>query len=426
MTRQSPHRNAVMDQRMANTASLLRYFPFMLLYPLRDNAALVIGLLAFLLWTGLQGLQGIPAFMIALIWAIHYALLVIERTADGYATPPTLGGDALFLGHGPWIKALLLPTAVISGAYALNAAGSMTAATALLGLTAFILPAHWLVLACERDLFAALNPLRLMRVIVAIGLAYLLICAALTLAAGIALWLSGRWSGALFVALVLYLLFMICHLLGFAAYHRHEALGLEVRTALPDEAQRQLESQNRQLDLLLSGIDQKMRQHEAQSAMDLLLADQNDGIHPRLFHEELFERLHARDSVALLHAQGERLIQLLLREKRLDRALEICGDCLDVRKDFFLQSPDDFLRLVRHALDTKQVAVFERMMHDAGRSYPSMEVELGLQSVRFEMEYRRDDAAARIKLAPLLLRQEHALYPQIAAYSRILDRPKSS
>src|SRR5690242_4094826 len=91
-------RDHAADRRMAETPSLIAYLPRILAYPFSGYALGALLMFVIFLWIGLHGLAGIALLAITAPWFFHYAEGVIDRTAQGQATPPRFGGDMLFIG----------------------------------------------------------------------------------------------------------------------------------------------------------------------------------------------------------------------------------------------------------------------------------------------------------------------------------------
>jgi hypothetical protein len=414
------------DRRMAEAPSLLAYLPRILWYPLSGHGPGALLLFTVLLWLGVQSVFGMALLAIATPWVFHYAEGVIEQTAHGRATPPVFGGDMIFLGSNATALRPLIGVGLIAGAYALVVAGGHgTAAQAsVLVAGAFLFPAFMLVLTVENSVLAALNPLQVAPAIIAIGPAYLAVCMILSAAAVTALFAASQT--ALFVALfvAIYLWLMSFHLLGYIAYHRADRLGLRVKVAAPTDESRRFEEQAMRLAAVLAKIDAALAHQDLDAAGAALYAEPGGPADLRLFHEELFEQVQVatRRRPELIHAQGQRLIALLIREKRLARALDIAETCFDAHHDFATAEPAHAVVLAEAALQAKRDGVFARLTRDAAQRYGNdpAAVSLAFLTARFCCERERDDARAREILAPLLQHTAHPQHRQIAAYARAI------
>ena len=416
-------RDEAADRRMAETPSLGAYLPHILAYPLKGHGAFVVVFLAVLLWFGTASILGIALFAIAAPWTFHYFEGVIEQSSLGRATPPIFGGNMIYLGG---IRALqpLIGLGIIAASYTLAFNAGLGARLAVLVAGAFWYPAFLLVLAVEGNILAALNPLRAVRTIVAVGPAYLGICVVMVGAVAIGKYAAG--TAATFLALLtgIYLAMVVFHMLGYVAFHRHAQLGLLLKVAPPTDESRAMDAQDERLKVLLAKIDASSGSEAASVA---LYAEPGGPAYLRIFHEELFEQLQVKGQVQrrrepLIHAQGSRLITQLLREKRAARALDIAETCYDFHKDFQPEQPAQAVELAQMALLSKRLGLFKRLTHDAATRYDQDAAAVSLQFLVAKDAYENggDEARAREILAPLLADEGHPLARQIAAYARAL------
>lgn len=426
-------RDHAADRRMAETGRLLKYLPCILLYPLTGQALLTTLLLSTLLWFGVQSIFGVIILAVSAPWTFHYAEGVIEETARGRATPPPFRGEMIFLGSN--LGALRPLVGVALAVYGWDFARDYGpgAEIAALGLAAFLFPAFMLVVTVENSVLSALNPAKLFQAIVGVGVAYLALCLVLTLAAaGVVLavrtgapgmGLGATLSfGAIFVSIYLWL--MTFHLLGYVAFHRAEQLGLPVKTPAVTEATLAMERQAARLAAVLRNVDAALAAKDLDAAGRALTADPGGPADARLFHEELFEEIqHARRrNVALVHLQGQRLISLLVREKRVPRALDVAETCFDAHPDFQPETPEHAVVLAEAALQAKREGLFRRLTGDREKRYAGTPTLVSLQflAARHAYEHGRDEARARELLAPLLAHSTHPRHRQIAAYAKAL------
>jgi hypothetical protein len=421
-------RDAAADRRMADTPALLKYLPRILLYPLTGHAIGTLLLLTVLLWFGLQSVMGIAMLAIATPWVFQYAEGVIDSTAQGRATPPRFGGDMLFIGSMRALRPLIGVALVVAG-YMLARPHGPAAQVAALAAGALLFPGFMLVLAVDGSPLSALNPLRLIPAIVAVGRAYLVACLILVAAAATVVFVIAN-QVALFAALLvsIYLWLMTFHLLGYLAFHRADKLGLAVKVPAPTDESRRMDEQNLRLAAVLRNIDAALEQKNLDAAGKALYADPAGPADARLFHEELFEQLQRRRNTALIHAQGQRLITQLIRDKRVARALDVAETCFDTHRDFATEQGAQAVVLAEAALQAKRDGLFERLVLDAPRRYgnDAAVVSLAFLNAKFCCERRRDDEQARAILKPLLGQTSHPQHRQILAYARAISTPSAS
>lgn len=414
-------RDAVADRHMTNTPALGAYLPHILLYPLSGHALPALLMFTLFLWLGLQSILGIALLAIVSPWVFHYAEAVIERTAQGQATPPQFGGDMIFLGGLSALRPLI-GIALIIGAWSVARPAGPAAAAATLAAGVFLFPAFMLLLTIQNSVAAALNPLQWLQVIAGAGWAYPGACLVLVTAAGGAVLLANHAGLALTLFMLIYAWLMVCHLLGYVAYHRAEKLGLDVKPHLQPEERRKQEQQQTRLNSVLMKIDAALAEKNLQAAGEALYAEPGGPANVLLFHEELFQMLERRGNASLLHAQGQRLIRLLIQHKRAAQALDVAETCFDAHRDFTPATAEQAVLLAEQALQAKRLGLFERLSADSHVRHAGTPaaVALAFLKAKYWYEHRHDEVQARAALKPLLAEKQHPQHRQIAAYARAL------
>ena len=416
------------DARMARAGGVLAYLPWILRYPLSGFCGPVVLMITLFITLAMKSTMilpagipdtGLPLLMITLIWTIYYLMRVIQHTARGYATPPPMTGEVIYLTGG--FKPVLLPALAATAYLALRSAYPARA-QALLAAAAFVMPAYLFVLATEENLLQALNPLRWLQLIAVTGLAYLL--PGLLFSAGVAglLWVSSSAGITLLVAGLCYLLFMTAHLLGYLGFRRHRQLGLHIEVRHPDEVAREREQADRLASLLVR-IENCLQNKDEPGAAREIEAEPGGPVNVRGFFEDLFQSMQARGTTYVQHSAGRRLIAVLLREHRAERALEVAETCLNKNMHFEPQDSAQLETLARQALDGRYYGLFERLLRDIEQRYPGQAIVVSAQFMRaqYQAEHRNDEAAALALLQPLLAHTGHPQHARIAAYARAMD-----
>ncbi|MES2682417.1 MAG: hypothetical protein V4650_02775 [Pseudomonadota bacterium] len=418
-------RNPEADARMARSRGLVDYWPWLLRYPLTGYCLPVIVMLSLLLTLSVRNgisvsegfsmpTSGLPLLVICVIWTVFYGIRVIDHTTRGYATPPPMGSESLYLATA--IKPLTLPGLVSLSYFALQARNPPLAG-ALLYAALFITPAYLFILATEGQMASALNPLRWLQVMLHMGLAYLLPC--LLLVAGIALLtrVSHTLGAALLVSLCCYGLFGTAHVLGYLGFKRQHALGLQVDVPDPDAVERE-EKHAALLKQLLARIHDWQREREEGSAIRAIESHGGGPLDAIGFFEALFRELSIQGSPSIIHAVGRRLISLLLAARKPERALDIAEGCINSHWHFTPANPTQLEALLRQAMRLRFEDLYERLLKGAEADLHSAEPAwAGVQFLRaqHQSETRRDDAGALALLTPLRAMTQH---PQHALYER--------
>lgn len=410
------------DRLMVATPELWRYLPKLLLYPVSGYALYIVIVMGALIWlAGYAGIFGLALAGVLFGWMGYYAMGVVERTATGHATPPPLGTEVLFQGEKLRLALLVLYLATLLLLTLAHLRSGWGVAIFIAGV--YLFPAFLASVALQPDLLSTLNPWSTLRFAWLTGLPYLFASLLMAAVAWLVAVLSGQVAGVVGGMLMVYMLLFVCHLIGYVAYHRQDDIGLAVSVQrMTPELQAALDQAERFKELL-ARIDKHLAAHEPQAARDALMAEEGAALaNPRSFHEDLFDALRQRHEDALSLLQGTRLIQLLAREKRYGRALDICERCLDVSKGYLPQPPALTVPLAEEALRDKRLPLFARLDANVQAGRPGSDEAVSLQFLKAQaLVQQRQDAAALALLAPLTARAGHPWAPRIAALHRALS-----
>ena len=417
------------DQLMVSTPDVWRYLPRLLYYPVRGYALYIVVFIGILVWIcGYAGIFGIAAAGIVFGWMGYYSMIVVSRSAAGHAIPPPLGTEVLFEGEKlrlamlvMYIVTLLL---MVLGA---TRPGHPAYGILVFAVGVYLFPAFLASLALQPDLLSAMNPLVCLNFVWQTGVPYLLACLLLALVGFLEVVLSGHVAGIFTGMLLVYGLLFVCHLVGYVAYHRQDELNLGVSVERPTEESLAAAAQAARLAALLAEIDKRLAAKDPHAARDAILKENSAGLaNPRGFHEDLFEALRQRHEDALSLVQGARLVQLLVREKRLARALDICEQCLDVNQDFLPQPAAPLPVLAEQALKDKRLPLFARLDAAVQRRLPASDEAAAFQFLKAQaLVAQQQDAAALALVEPLLARNSHPWGPRIQALHKALSAVRS-
>ncbi|MGH8373499.1 MAG: hypothetical protein ACRETO_12315 [Gammaproteobacteria bacterium] len=417
------------DARMVATDSVWKYLPSILLYPLRGYALGVVLVIGLMFWLfDMAGIFAAAMAPITLGWLAIYMFMIVEETALGHAIAPPLGTEVL--GHNDYGRLVLLIAFWLGigalGSYLMHMGITQGAHLCMLfGMLVF--PAFLVTMALENSAVSALNPFKLLRFIYHTGSSYLLAVTLLSLIYVSLAALSGIVASLLAHMLVVYFLVMTAHLLGFIAYHRHERLGIEVMVARPTQERARMQAQQRLLNGILEQASTLSDAGNWETARELLQREQSGLVDTRLYHEELYESLRLRGQYDLSLVQGKQLVRCLVMQKRLDRALDIYEQCLDVNRRFEPEPLADCVSLTEVALNTRRWALLEKIVADVPPRHPQSDEAIILRflQARYLAEYRKQDAEALVILKPLLSHTRHPWYQRMHALYQALEKLSS-
>jgi hypothetical protein len=415
------------DARMVATASVWQYLPSILLYPLRGYALGVVLVIGLMFWLfDMAGIFAAAMAPITLGWLAIYMFMIVEETALGHAIAPPLGTEVL--GHNDYGRLILVIAFWLGigvlGSYLMRMGVAQGAHICMLfGMLVF--PAFLVTMALEDSALSALNPLRLLRFIYHTGSSYLLAVMLLSVVYVSLATLSGIVASLIAHMLVVYFLVMTAHLLGFITYHRHERLGIEVMVTRPTEERARMAAQQRMLADTLDKVCKLSDAGDWDAARTLLRSETPARLADiRLYHEELYEALRLRGQYDLSLVQGKRLIRCLVMQKRLDRALDIYEQCLDVSRRFEPEPVADCATLAEVALNTRRWSLFEKISSDVPPRHPQSDAAVALRflQARYLAEYRKQDAEALAILKPLIAHTGHPWYRRMRALHQALEK----
>lgn len=407
------------DARMVATASVWRYLPSILRYPLRGYAAGVVVVIGLLFWLfDMAGIYAAAMGPITLGWLTIYLIMIVEDTALGHAIAPPLGTEVL--NHSDYGRILMvigfwLVTGALGGYLEKHGLQHGDRICMLAGMLIF--PAFLVTVALANSAWSALNPVQLMNFIYRTGTGYLLAVTLLCVSYSLIAVVSDVKPSLLAHMVTVYFLVMSAHLMGFVTYHRHEELDLDVVVTRPTAARARFEAQRRTLQLMLDKVCELSDDGDWDAARDLLRRNVADLVDIRLYHEELYERLRLRRQYDLALVEGKQLIRCLMSQKRLDRALDIYEECLDVNRQFEPESPEDRVLLAERALLSRRLRLFERIVSDLPSEQAQSEaaVSLNFLQARYLSEVRRQDSEALMLLKLINVHTTHPRYSQIRA-----------
>lgn len=425
------------DRHLIATPELLRYLPRLFIYPLYPEASLTIFIVCSGLWFFSSSLFGLFFVVMFTTGLLQYTLRVLAETALGHGRPPGFGShEALEFDSrlGRLLAGLLLFCGLAYAGGQL--APELGLALALLGWLVF--PAFTLLLALSDSLRFSLAPARLARVALLSGPLYFMLATGLALA-----WHYGfgpllaegmadfrlesliyshpslsRWLGLLAAG---YLSLLLAHLLGFIAYHHHEALGLAVEADTTDiEKQDGIDPETRRRKLLET-LDGMLRDKRPDQADDVLRHAARELDHTGQL--ELLDDLAVHDLWPLVRNQAQRCIEAQLAAKKGELAVITVLRMQHHFSGFRTRTAATWLEVCRAALIHRPFDGFEKLAALASEYYPDAPelVDIALLEASFHADRRNDDERALAVLLPHKDKTQHPRHRQLAALIQALS-----
>ncbi|MDX1757379.1 MAG: hypothetical protein R3175_15080 [Marinobacter sp.] len=323
-------------------------------YPFYLDPLLVIAICTLVPLVLSANLVGLVISLLLFLALLKYTYAVINHTADGHMKPPPLA--VAFSGEGFGIAIQQLLVFVVLGALigAAGFVGGPVLAFVAMALVVLALPASIMVLAMERSVGAAVNPLNLMMLISRIGWPYFLLygyLVLLTLASGAAQefalqhfdpWLSLPLAGFLNSTFTL----ILFHMLGYLLFQYQEELGFasDLQESAGPEQDAASRDRGNRLD---ADIDMDIKDgnyDRAESLIKSALKREPDNGH-RL--EQLYRLLTARGKQRELRRYAPRLLAWLADRNDAAGMGELLAAVEAVDPQFQLDDPELAVRCAR-------------------------------------------------------------------------------
>ncbi|WP_341936295.1 hypothetical protein [Marinimicrobium sp. C2-29] len=384
--------------------------PHFFAYPLHPNSLLVIALVTAvtaLLGSGLSLGGGLILFLVALFLVavvIKYSLAIIESRGRGETHPPTLGAVVGGDEHHLFLKMIAL--IFLMGA----AAGFAGYVSELLGLVVVVfitlaMPASIMMLAVEKSVFRALNPLNLMVLMLRVGWPYLLLwfCTQV-ISAGpgyILGWLAAALPESmlfpLFAVLMTYFTFALYAMLGYVLFEYQNELGFDVEPEADDLVDQGEFDKARALGeatVLIRDGHYKQARTCLRRALDTVRDDIE-------LHEHYHKLLMLLDDDEALANHGDYLIELYQRFGQLGKGVPIVLDVQSRVPGFQLGDTRRALELAPLLQMQGQNKAIIRLFHNRHKTRPKDPLipaaYLTVARIFFEHRDQDDQALAIIR-----------------------------
>ncbi len=348
-------------------------------YPFHSDPLIVIAICTLVPIVAPANLIGLIIWVVLALALFKYTYAVINRTAEGHLKPPPV--SEAFSGSGFNIVILQLLVFVLMGA--LVTAAAMLGGSILMMLAiAFVvlgLPASIMVLAMERSVGAAVNPLNLAVLISRIGTPYFLLYGyliLLTLASGAAqdfavthfpLWVAQPLAGFLNSTFTL----ILFHMLGYLLFQYQEELGFASDIQDEDDlAGHQHRDRSSRLDADLDMNLKDGNYDRAQAILkEALKKDRND---PRRLGQ-LYQLLTARNDVSELYRYHPRLMAWLADRNDGDGLNELIRTLQSLEPNFQVDDADLALACATALYHRQHFKPALRLLQDFHKRFPDSE-----------------------------------------------------
>jgi hypothetical protein len=419
-----------MSSKPIRIEPLFQRLPAIVAYPAAASMLwMILALCTLRLLSNLPSLLGM-AFEVA-FWVMGFKLAVeaLVNTAHGRLEP--LGHSDLAATDGEAVQQMMLQLVVLLTITAVGLWVGVVPALVLLGLAVLLLPAAIIMLAIDRNLGAAFNPLAWATLIGRLGARYFGAVAVLAVLVVVSLVAQALFDSVLpdtmgmlpggFISL--YALVAGYHLLGYLIYENHVVLGLDIAPAVPRAT-----LANPMEDEAVARADELSNEGRHAAAADLLQQMFRGRGASDPVHDRYRQSVVAAGDVPRLVAHSREYISSLLATGKDKRALAVAGEAMAHDPAFRHELPDDVARLVAQAVKTGQAQLAVTLAHDFEGRFPGHErtPEVVLAAATLMAERLGQEQAANERLLACLRRHPgHALVPSLreaqAGTQKMLD-----
>ncbi len=345
-------------------------------YPFHTDPLIVIAICTLVPILAPANLIGILIWLLLALALFKYTYAVINHTAEGHLKPPAV--SVAFTGTGFDIVALQFLVFVLMGGLVFTAGmiGGPLLMMLALAFVVLALPASIMVLAMERSVGAAVNPMNLAMLISRIGAPYFLLYGyliLLTLASGAAqdfamthfpLWVSQPLAGFLNSTFTL----ILFHMLGYLLFQYQEELGFA--SDLQDGADGQGNHQRDRSARFDADIDMNLKDgnyDRVQSMLkEALKRDRDNG--QRI--GQLYQLLTARNDVPELYRYHPRLLTWLADHNDGDGMAALLHSLQNAEPQFRLDDPELAVRCARTLYHRGHFKLALRLLQDFHKRFP--------------------------------------------------------
>ena len=345
-------------------------------YPFHSDPLIVIAICTLVPLIAPANLIGILIWIVLALALFKYTYAVINHTAEGHLKPPPVA--VAFTGSGFDIVILQLLVFLVMGG--LVAAAAMVGGP-LLGMLAIAfvvlaLPASIMVLAMERSVGAAVNPMNLAQIIARIGTPYFLLYGyliLLTLASGVAqdfalnhfpLWFSQPLAGFLNSTFTL----ILFHMLGYLLFQYQEELGF---AADVQDGEAFAQTRNRDRSARFDAdIDMNLKDGNYDRVQSMLKEALKRDPDNALRIGQLFKLLMARRDVPELHRHHLRILNWLANFNDGEAIAELITLLQESEPTFRLEDPELSVRCASAMYHRGRFKPALRLLQDFHKRFP--------------------------------------------------------
>ncbi len=341
-------------------------------YPFAVDPMILIAVCTFVPMFFGQNLFGLLGAFLLFCVLTKYVYSIVERTSEGHMTPPTFA--SAFAGDGmgiifQQIGVFILMGLIIAGAGQLGGPVLAFIASAFLLLS---FPASVIILALEKNIADAINPLRLLALMGAIGWPYMvlyghlvLLFFALTAAQDFVfqhfpMMIAHPVSGFLFS----YFMVIVFHMLGYILFQYQDRLDYAADLH-EGEAEPVSMIQNRSLRVD-ADIDINLKEGRYDTVLGILEEELKKNPNHIIRREQLYKLLWASQNKEKLSKYAQPILRLFVSNNTPEKSAVLLKTLLKHNSQFQLQDPELIFQLSQqlyHQGEYRLILVLVKDMH---------------------------------------------------------------
>lgn len=398
--------------------------PHFFFYPLHPNSLLVVALIAGISLLFGANLLTLFLALFSMAVVIKYSFAIIEQRGQGSVVPPRMGAVLTGDGHNLFLRQIAvfigMGLMVSAAAYVSEVLGMLMA-----GFITLAMPASTMLLAVEKSVRRALDPLALLSLMFAVGWPYLLLwfctqiisTGPLYLAQGAIEVLPASAVIPALVSLSVYFTFVLYAMLGYVLFEYQNELGFESVADQDEDMDRQAFEKAR----ALGEVAVFMRDGELERARGVLRRAL-DLIHNDVeLHMHYHKLLMLLDDDEALKNHCDYLVDLLKKRKMLGKAVAPVLDLQSRFPDYQLADTQAALEIAKLMRMQGQHKAAVRLLKNLHINHPQSplipEAYLLVASVLFE--YLNKDRAAQSLCEMVLKKYPHC--PEAPQFKQLLE-----
>ncbi len=348
-------------------------------YPFALDPMILIAVCTFVpifLGQNLFGLLG--AFLLFCVLT-KYVYSIVEHTSEGHLTPPTF--SSAFTGDGMGIIFQQIGVFILMGLI-ITGAGHLGGPVLALIVSAFLLlsfPASVIILALEKNIADAINPLRQLSLMGAIGWPYMVLYAHLVLLffalsatqdfilQHFPIVIAHPISGFLFS----YFMVIIFHMLGYILLQYQDKLGYAADIQDEEsESSSMLHNRSLRID---ADIDINLKEGRYDTVLGILEDQLKKNPNSIVRREQLYKLLWASHNIEKLSKYAQPILRLFVSNNTPDKSATLLKKLLKHNPAFQLQDPELIFQLIQQLYNQGEYRLILVLVKEMHRRFDAFE-----------------------------------------------------